>query len=173
VPSKRYQQDAPIRSANLQRLHAAVAHIEARYPGARRATDSAGRETDLAIDHSEHHHLDAATIERIASDLRQQGFSVTVSSIHINAWLGSHDKAQGAHWIVEQLWGRRLADERERWVTVGDSTNDEGLFRELPLSVGVANIARFWPQMRDRPVYVTPAARGDGFAELVEAILAP
>jgi HAD superfamily hydrolase (TIGR01484 family) len=170
-PVKRYQQAEHERVANARRLQATLSDIEARYPGARRADDSAGRETDLAIDHSEHHHLSANTVARIAEDLREQGYTVTVSSIHINAWIGDHDKAQGARWIVRELYARELDEERDRWVTVGDSTNDEGLFRTLPLSVGVANIERFWAQLRHHPLCVTPSARGEGFGELAALLL--
>jgi HAD superfamily hydrolase (TIGR01484 family) len=169
---KRYQQGDDERRANHQRLQAALAGVEARYPGAHRARDSAGRETDLAIDHSEHHHLDAASVRHIVADLRAQGFKATVSSIHINAWIGHHDKAQGAAWILRELWGRELAAERDRWVAVGDSTNDQVLFAALPYSVGVANIERFWPVLKQRPAYVTQGPRGEGFAQLAEVVLA-
>ena len=39
-----------------------LARIEREVPGAIRATDSAGRETDIAIDHSEFVHLTEAQI---------------------------------------------------------------------------------------------------------------
>jgi len=55
---------------------------------------------------------------------------------------------------------------------VGDSTNDQAMFQAMPLTVGVANIARFLPQLQAFPGYVTRAERGDGFAELASALLA-
>jgi HAD superfamily hydrolase (TIGR01484 family) len=169
---KRYQQSAADRAMHFQRLQAALAHIELNHPGAHRARDSAGRETDIAIDHSEHHHLDPPRVQAIVADLGALGLRATVSSIHINAWIGEHDKAQGAAWIVRELWGRDLGHERDRWVAVGDSTNDQVLFAALPHTVGVANIRRFWPALSHRPAYVTPSARGDGFAQLAEVLLA-
>jgi hydroxymethylpyrimidine pyrophosphatase-like HAD family hydrolase len=57
------------------------------------------------------------------------------------------------------------------WLYVGDSTNDQVMFEYLPLSVGVANIAGFAPQMRTLPAYVTQGERGMGFAEVVRAML--
>jgi len=57
--------------------------------------------------------------------------------------------------------------ELDRWVYVGDSTNDQLMFQHFPHSVGVANIARFVPQLSHLPRYVTRAERGAGFAELV------
>ncbi len=59
----------------------------------------------------------------------------------------------------------------QRWAYVGDSTNDQLMFAHLPHSIGVANIARFVPQLAHLPRYVTPSERGDGFIELARAIL--
>lgn len=168
---KCYQQDADTRSRHRTRLQRVLAQIEAEVPGARRACDSAGRETDIAIDHSEHAQLDAATVAKVVERMRALGLTATVSSIHVNGWIGTHDKAQGARWIVGRLWGRDLATELDRWVMVGDSTNDESLFRLLPHSVGVANIASFWERLQHRPRYVTAGERGLGFAEVAQAVL--
>ena len=55
---------------------------------------------------------------------------------------------------------------------VGDSTNDQLMFQHFAHSVGVANVARFVPQLQHLPRYVTQGERGAGFAELVQAILA-
>lgn len=166
-----YRQDAATRAANHARLHAVLEGIERDIPGARRSRDSAGRETDIAIDHDEFACLDAATIERVVQRMRDAGLNATVSSIHVNGWLGDHDKPTGARWIVHELWGRDLHAERYRWVFVGDSSNDEGMFRAFPQSVGVANIARFWPTLAHRPRAVTRGERGAGFAEVARAVL--
>lgn len=50
---KLYQQDATTRDRNLRQLQAVARHIVQTVPGAQLAQDSAGRETDIAIDHSE------------------------------------------------------------------------------------------------------------------------
>jgi HAD superfamily hydrolase (TIGR01484 family) len=170
--AKRYRQDAPTRAANLERLQAVLQRIEREVPGARRATDSPGRETDIAIDHSEFTRLAPDAIDRVVALMRGAGLTATVSSIHVNGWLGDHDKPRGACWIVRELWGRDLWAERDRWVFVGDSSNDEGMFAAFPQSVGVANIARFWPHLRHRPRWVTRGERGAGFAEVAAAVLA-
>ncbi len=170
--SKIYQQTADVRAANFARMHEVLTRLEASVPGARRARDSAGRETDIAIDHSEYTRLPQAAIDECLRIMREAGMNATVSSIHINGWYGAHDKWEGARWIVRQLFGRELNGELDRWVYVGDSTNDELMFRHFPHSVGVANIARFVPQLRHRPRYVTPGERGAGFAELACHLLA-
>ena len=168
---KLYQQDAATRCANHARMQQVLADIEARVPGARRATDSPGRECDIAIDHSEFTHLPQAAIDECVRIMRAAGMNATVSSIHINGWYGAHDKLEGARWIVRELLSRALDDELGQWVYVGDSTNDQRMFEHFPHSVGVANIARFVPQLSHLPRYVTQSERGAGFAELARAIL--
>jgi len=170
--SKIYQQDAATRAANHASMQRVLAQIEREVPGARRAADSAGRETDIAIDHSEFTHLPQAAIDQAVRTMRAAGMQATVSSIHINGWFGAHNKWEGARWIVRTLLGRALEDETDRWVYVGDSTNDQIMFEHLPLSVGVANIARFVPQLHHLPRYVTQGERGAGFAELAQVLLA-
>ena len=170
--SKIYQQDAATRAANFRAMQQVLAQIEAEVPGARRATDSPGRETDIAIDHSEFSHLPQEAIDHAVRIMRAAGMTATVSSIHINGWFGAHNKWEGARWIVRTLLGRALEDETDRWVYVGDSTNDQIMFEHLPLSVGVANIARFVPQLHHLPRYVTQGERGAGFAELAQVLLA-
>jgi HAD superfamily hydrolase (TIGR01484 family) len=170
--AKRYQQDATTRARNFARMQEALARIEREIPGTRRATDSAGRECDIAIDHSEFTRLDDATIEAVAALMRAQGMHATVSSIHINGWYGDHNKLEGGRWIVRELWGRDLDAEMGRWAYVGDSTNDALMFQHFEHSIGVANIARFVPQLSQLPTYVTRAERGAGFAEVAAAVLA-
>jgi HAD superfamily hydrolase (TIGR01484 family) len=169
--SKIYQQDGATRSANYARMQAVLAQIEREVPGARRATDSHGRECDIAIDHSEYTQLPQAAIDQCVATMQAAGMNATVSSIHINGWFGAHNKLEGARWIVGELFDRDLDREIDRWVYVGDSTNDQLMFEHFPHSVGVANIARFVPQLTHLPRYVTQGERGAGFSELAHAIL--
>lgn len=169
---KRYQQDPATRSANHARMQQVLAEIEGAMPGVRRATDSDGRECDIAIDHSEFVSLSDAQIDEVVMRMRAAGMHATVSSIHINGWYGEHNKLVGARWIVRELWGRALDEEMDRWVYVGDSTNDQLMFQAFVHSVGVANIARFVPQLAQLPRYVARGERGAGFAEVAAAVLA-
>ena len=162
--------DAPGRAANALRLQACAQAVLAAVPGACLAADSAGRLTDIAVDHSEFHHLDAAQIDQVLALMRALGLTATVSSIHINGWIGGHDKYSAAAWAVAAVLGQPF--DAAQWVYVGDSTNDQVMFERLPLSVGVANIARFVPQLHWLPGYITLAERGAGFAELAHALLA-
>ena len=169
--SKIYQQSETTRAANFARMQAVVEKVLLEVPGAQRSQDSAGRETDIAIDHSEFTHLSAEGIARVVALLQNAGMTATVSSIHINGWFGAHNKLEGARWIVQALWGRDLDAERHRWAFVGDSTNDQLMFEHFEHSIGVANIRRFEPELAHKPCYITPSERGAGFAEVAAAIL--
>lgn len=166
-----YQQDPATRVANFARMRQVLAEIEATVPGARRAADSAGRECDIAVDHSEFAQLPQQRIAECVTIMQAHGMNATISSIHINGWYGAHNKLQGARWIVRTLFGLDLDATLDRWVYIGDSTNDQLMFEHMPLSVGVANIARFVPQLQHLPRYVTKAERGDGFVELADHLL--
>ncbi|MDD0810267.1 HAD-IIB family hydrolase [Curvibacter sp. RS43] len=169
--NKLYQADESTRAQQYHDLQRVLAKVEAEVPGARRATDSAGRETDIAIDHSEFTHLPPEAIAHAVQIMRAEGLNATVSSIHINGWYGAHNKLEGARWIVRGLFDRDLDREPGHWLYVGDSTNDQLMFEHFELSVGVANVQRFVPQLQHLPRYITPSERGAGFAEVAQAIL--
>jgi HAD superfamily hydrolase (TIGR01484 family) len=170
--TKTYTQAAPQRAEQHVRLQAVLHDIETLVPGARRARDSAGRETDIAIDHSEFHRLDADRIQQVLALMHSAGLSATVSSIHINGWFGAHNKYTGACWALQALLGVNLPTVLEHWVFVGDSPNDQVMFQHLPLSVGVANIRHFDGQLTHAPRWVTANERGAGFAEVANVVLA-
>jgi HAD superfamily hydrolase (TIGR01484 family) len=166
-----YAQDDGTRRANAERLREVAARIVATVPGAVLARDSAGRATDIAIDHAEFAQLDAAAIARVVDLMRAAGMNATVSSIHVNGWFGAHSKFSAAQWMLQRLFGRALDAEIGRWVYVGDSTNDQLMFRRFPLSVGVANLLHFAGQLQHWPAYLTSAERGAGFAEVAQRLL--
>lgn len=162
--------DAATRDLHARRLQACADAVLAEVPAARLATDSAGRLTDIAIDHSEFSHLDEAQIAQVVAVMQRHGLTATVSSIHVNGWLGDHSKWTAAQWAVGQVLG--VAFEPSEWVFVGDSTNDQLMFERIPLSVGVANIARFLPQLAVLPRFVCSGERGVGFAQVAAAVIA-
>jgi HAD superfamily hydrolase (TIGR01484 family) len=166
-----YAQDDATRRRNRARLDEVAAQVLRAVPGARLARDSAGRETDIAIDHAEFSALDPASIAEVVSLMRAAGMVATVSSIHINGWFGEHDKWSGAAWMVRRLYGRPLQEEIERWIYVGDSTNDQVMFGRFPISVGVANLMDFADQLQTWPRYLCDEPRGRGFAELARRVL--
>ena len=166
-----YAQDGATRERNARRLAEVAARVLAEVPGATLARDSAGRVTDIAVDHAEFAHLDAAAIERVVAIMRAEGMTATVSSIHVNGWFGDHSKLSGARWIVRRLFGRDLDAETARWVYVGDSTNDQLMFGHFPLAVGVANLLAFEAQLAVWPAFITRGERGAGFAEVAARVV--
>ncbi len=167
-----FAQDAATRAVNATRLRATETRVLREVPGATLARDSAGRVTDIAIDHSEFAQLDDAAIARVVAVMQAEGMVATVSSIHVNGWYGHHSKLTAAQWMLQRLFGRRLQDELPHWVYVGDSTNDQPMFQAFPLSVGVANLWCFAARLQHWPVYITEGERGAGFAEVAAALLA-
>lgn len=167
-----YAQDEATRRHNAVRLRQVAQRVLDEVPGATLARDSAGRVTDIAVDHSEYTLLDAAAIQQVVTLMRAEGMSATVSSIHVNGWFGSHDKLSAARWMLRRLYGRELAAEIERWVYIGDSTNDQAMFAAFPLSVGVANLRRFASELHTWPAWITDGERGVGFAEVAARIVA-
>jgi HAD superfamily hydrolase (TIGR01484 family) len=167
-----YAQDEATRAANAQRLRRVAARLLREVPGSRLAQDSAGRVTDIAIDHAEFASLSAAQIEQTVQLMRAEGMHATISSIHITGWFGEHDKFSGARWIVRRLLGRDLELEADRWLYVGDSTNDQQMFGRFALSIGVANLLHFADSLTVWPAYLSDGERGQGFAEIARARLA-
>ena len=165
--NKIYQQDLATRTHNFQEMQRIVKRVLKEIPGTVMSQDSHGRETDIAFDHSEFHHLTQERIQQAVALLKAEGMTATVSSIHINAWFGDHNKWHGAQWILKELTGRDLKQELDQWVYVGDSTNDQVMFEHFTHSVGVANIRNFEKELKHLPDYVAQQERGAGFAEVV------
>jgi HAD superfamily hydrolase (TIGR01484 family) len=166
-----YAQDESTRIRNAARLREVAAMVLREVPGATLATDSAGRVTDIAIDHSEFAHLDATQIAQVVAVMQREGMNATVSSIHVNGWYGEHTKLSAARWMLRRLFGRELDDELAHWVYVGDSTNDQAMFGHFPLSIGVANLRDFAARLHTWPAYITEGERGAGFAEVAARLI--
>ena len=171
--SKIYQQDSTTRTRNYQEMQRIAKRVVEEIPSTLMTQDSPGRETDIAFDHSEFHHLSQEQFQQVLKLLKEEGMTATVSSIHINAWFGDHNKWHGAKWILKELTDRDLSQELDQWVYVGDSTNDQIMFEHFTHSVGVANIRRFEHELTHLPKYIATQKRGAGFAELANALLQP
>ena len=169
---RRYRDPAELRERNRQRLAKIARDIVAAVPGCAVAADQAYRETDLAIDYCEDvPPLPLAAAERIAELMRVAGLHAKVSSIHVNGWFGDYDKLAMTRLLFREQFGMDLGAERGAILYVGDSPNDAPMFDFFPHSVGVANVRRFAGALPAAPKYVTTAASGAGFAEVVAHLL--
>ncbi len=164
---RRYAADALDRNLARLRFARIADAILREVPGAALASDQAYREGDLAIDYCEDvAPLPREAVDRIVELMRAEGMTVRISSIHVNGWFGTYDKLSMTRILLEEEFGIDLDRERDRFVFVGDSPNDEPMFDFFPCSVGVANVRRFAERMRVLPRYVTALESGAGFAEV-------
>jgi HAD superfamily hydrolase (TIGR01484 family) len=169
---RRFAQPLMERRRNRERLDSLAAQVLAAVPGTALASDQPYRELDLAIDVREDvPPLADADIDKVVATFHAIGATCKVSSIHVNGWFGSFDKLSGCRSFVRDRFDRDLDAERDRWLFVGDSPNDEPLFAAFPVSVGVANVTAFTARMSSLPRYVTSKVGGFGFAELAARIL--
>ena len=169
---KRFQEDAAARAAKRERLHAIAKAIFAAVPGCAIASDQPYRETDLAIDYCEDvPPLPLEAAERIAALMGEAGLTARISSIHVNGWFGAYDKLAMTRRLFAERFGLDLDAANREVVFVGDSPNDAPMFGFFEKSVGVANVRRFEARLAAAPKFVTHAAAGAGFAELVYHLL--
>jgi len=71
--SKLYQQDDATRAIHCARMQLVAQRVLREMPGTTLAQDSPGRETDIAIDHSEFTHLPPDRIAQVGHILRSEG----------------------------------------------------------------------------------------------------
>ncbi|TVQ93711.1 MAG: HAD-IIB family hydrolase [Deltaproteobacteria bacterium] len=169
---RRFLQPPSEREANRERLRALGEQILQRVPGTALASDQPYRELDLAIDFCEDvPALDDAAIDAIVALFHEAGATCKVSSIHVNGWFGFFDKLEGCRRFVRDRYQEDLDGDLSGWIYVGDSANDEPMFRAFPLSIGVANVRRFLPRMLHGPTYITAEPGGAGFAQVIDHLL--
>jgi HAD superfamily hydrolase (TIGR01484 family) len=169
---KRFIDDDATRTQKRNKLEAIAKRILAEVPGCALAADQPYRETDLAIDYCEDVAplpMDAA--EKIASLMKEAGLSAKISSIHVNGWFGGYDKLSTSRILFDERFGIDLDRSNREFLFVGDSPNDAPMFAYFENSVGVANVRRFEGRLKAEPKYVTRAAAGEGFGEVVGHLL--
>ena len=171
---KRFWFDDSARASRRQMLKAARDSVLAEFQGITLASDQPYRELDLAIElsNAKGSPLPEVVINDIKAILRRRGMTTKMSSIHINAYFGDYDKLAMARRMAGELWSIDLELERDRWLFIGDSANDAGMFEFFPISVGVANVRAVLDQLPVPPRYVTRGEGGAGFAEMARLLLA-
>ncbi len=142
-------------------------------PGCRVARDQFARLYDLAIDFAEEEpSLPLESAIRIKAICDEEGAVAKISSIHVNAWMGSYDKLTMAESFLAARFGYDPARDLETVAFVGDSPNDEPMFAHFPNSCGVANVLRYASLIATMPRYVAPAECGEGFAQTARTLIA-
>ena len=137
-------------------------------PQVREADDQWLRRCDLAFDINEYRAASAEEITRLKTLIEAAGARFIRSSIHAHAIFGEWDKAKGIEAGYTHICGGTLA--KAATLYIGDSPNDAAAFGAFNKnSVGVSNVTEH--TMSTLPRYVTPSARGRGFAELAAHVL--
>lgn len=169
---QRFVQEKSVREANTEKLWKVFHALAKEMPGLQVASDQGYRAIDLAVDFCEDvPRRPDADIDQIVAAFTKAGAQAKISSIHVNAWFGAHDKYSCCRLLMKELWQENFDEEKENYLYFGDSPNDEPLFREFTNTVGVANVAEYLPRMKHHPRFITKKPGGHGFAEAVKWIL--
>ncbi|MCB1378941.1 MAG: HAD-IIB family hydrolase [Alphaproteobacteria bacterium] len=167
-----YAQSADERRANTDRLWQIARRVLKDFPGTAIASDQAYREIDVAIDFCEDvPPLPLSVAQDIAAAFHTEGASAKVSSIHVNAWFGAHDKLTMSRKFLLESFDIDTENKIETIAYCGDSPNDAPMYGYFPNGIGVANIRPFAELMTHLPRYVTAAEGGLGFAEFAGLVL--
>jgi HAD superfamily hydrolase (TIGR01484 family) len=167
-----YAQDAATRNKNNVCLKGLAADVLKNFPGTAIASDQAYREIDVAIDFCEDvPPLPLSTAQAIATYFHEAGAEAKVSSIHVNAWFGKHDKLSMALRFLADSFAMDAKTAKQAVAYCGDSPNDAPMYGYFPLGIGVANIKPLAHMMPHLPNYVTPSEGGEGFAEFAALLL--
>ena len=167
-----YAQTVEERRANTERLWTIANRVLKEFPGTAIASDQAYREIDVAIDFCEDvAPLPLSAAQEIAEAFHAEGAAAKVSSIHVNAWFGSHDKLTMSARFLLEAFGMTLEKDLQKIAYCGDSPNDAPMYAVFPLGIGVANVRPYAKIMAHLPRYVTAGEGGHGFAEFADAVL--
>lgn len=167
-----YAQSAEERKANSGKLWDIARRVLKDFPGTAIASDQAYREIDVAIDFCEDvPPLPLDTAQKIAEAFHAEGAAAKVSSIHVNAWFGDHDKLTMSRRFLSEAFDIDVEKDRSRVAYCGDSPNDAPMFAYFPMGIGVANIRPLTKLMKNLPAYVTEGEGGHGFAEFAAMLL--
>lgn len=141
-------------------------------PKARIAADQSFRIADLSIDYREDiEPLARKEVKQICKIIRDHGATYKVSSIHINCWYGNFDKLKCLKKYLYDQTGKDLLELKNKILYIGDSPNDEPLFKALYNTAAVANIKDFFSDLKHLPKYITTHSSARGFAQAVDIIL--
>lgn len=160
------------RAENRQKLNRLSTSILKEVPGSALASDQAYRQADLAIDFCEDvPPLKETEVQKIVQMFLSAGAQAKVSSIHVNGWFGLYDKLSMTRTLFAREFGMTLEDHLDEILFIGDSPNDEPMFKFFNISVGVANVQTQLHRLTDQPKFVTEGHGGTGFVEMADWLL--
>ena len=167
-----YCQTSKERKENHLALHDIKNSILKNVSGSALASDQDYRHTDLAIDFAEDVSiLPTNKVNEIVNIAEKAGAIAKVSSIHVNCWIGNHNKLTTSLMTLKQTFGVNELDLQKKVLFIGDSPNDSMMFGYFKKSVGVANVIDFIDEIDETPKYITFKHSGEGFVELADCLL--
>ncbi|HTV87714.1 MAG TPA: HAD-IIB family hydrolase [Stellaceae bacterium] len=166
-----WSSDAERREHN-ERLTAIGKRICRLVPHAALSPDQHYRETTLALADGDGVLPDRAAVESMLRVLDDAGAQTTVNSMWVLGWLGGFDKLAMTQRMMRELFAIDVAILEDAVLYVGDSLNDEPMFRFFVNSVGVSTVRRFLDRLRSPPRWVTRGPGGVGFVEVAKVLLA-
>ena len=167
-----YSQTEEERRENFKLLHEIKDTILRSVSGAAVASDQDYRITDLAIDFAEDvPKLPQHKIDEIVQIAEQNGAVAKISSIHVNCWIGNHNKLSTSLKILKESFGLNDTEIQNNAVFIGDSPNDSTMFGFFKNSVGVSNVIDLINCIENPPKYIATEFSGDGFIELADLII--
>jgi 3-deoxy-D-manno-octulosonate 8-phosphate phosphatase KdsC-like HAD superfamily phosphatase len=149
-----------------RRLTALGPRIAASIADAVPASDQPYRQTTLAF-----RNPGPPGSERIVAALAAAGARAVVNSLWVLGWFGGFDKLAMTRRMLAELYGADIERDRDAFIYVGDSLNDEPMFGFFPNSVGVASVRNYLDRMATPPQWVTEGGGGRGFVEVADALL--
>jgi HAD superfamily hydrolase (TIGR01484 family) len=172
IPREGYYEPKEQRDERTQLFERLRERVGQGLPHIRTSIDQRARRCDLAFDIGETVQIPREEVEKLAAIIEGEGVRCAVSSVHAHAVPGDWNKAQGIKRAVLEATGVDVESERDRWLFIGDSTNDWSAFDYFPISVGVANVRDFLSRLKATPKFATREDRGAGFAEMAKHVLA-
>jgi hypothetical protein len=163
--------DVAERASRRVRLGALVARVRAVVPEAATTDDAPLRVSDAAWDVAERASLPPEAVRRVVEVIEAAGARWSLSSVHLHATFDTDDKASGAVRFCARELGEDAGAVLSRYAFVGDSGNDAACFNAFRTTFGVANVRASLGRIGVCPAYVARLPMGEGFAEVVAAIL--
>lgn len=146
--------------------------LQVKFPSITFASDQFSREHDIAAVINEHGEtLSSEQMELLLAWARSEGAYAAISNIHINIWFGEYNKAQTVIELFNELYSICNYELCRRSFYIGDSPNDEPMFRLIEASFGVKNVELFLDRLRYKPAAISHESEGYGSYDILRNIL--
>jgi HAD superfamily hydrolase (TIGR01484 family) len=121
--------------------------------------DSWGRKSDRALEiHTVKDEKQKEWIKRVIFD---NGANYSISSVHLNYWFGDITKYKAIQYFAKNYQSNLDLDSCYYF---GDALNDQSVFKEFKLSIGVSNIKDHLSKMNSKPKIILEGTENEGIS---------